>query len=93
MRYKDYKYTKLNDYNSDVINEALNNTYKILFEDWTIDELLDIGAQHFLINPDIVEIPIDIIETMLLYYEGEEAYEKCSKIKTVLDKFKTKAND
>ena len=50
MRYKDYKYTKLNDYNSDVINEAINNTYKILFEDWTIDELLDIGAQHFLIN-------------------------------------------
>ena len=90
MKYKDYKYDKLYDYDNDIIDEAINNTYKILFEDWTIDELLEIGAKHFLINPAIKEIPKDILETMMLYYEEEERYERCQKIKEVLDKFNKK---
>jgi hypothetical protein len=90
MKYKDYKYDKLYDYDNDIIDEAINNTYKILFEDWTIDELLEIGAKHFLINPALTEIPKDILETMMLYYEEEERYERCQKIKEVLDKFNKK---
>ena len=87
---KDYKYDKLYDYNEYVIDEAIDNTYKILFEDWTIEELLDIGAKHFLINPDIKEIPIDILETILIHYEHQELYERCITIKEVLDNFKNK---
>ena len=92
MKKKDYKYDKLYDYNNDVIEEAIDNTYKILFEDWTITELLDIGAKHFLIHPTLKDIPIDILETMLIHYEEEEIYERCKVIKEVLDNFIIKKN-
>ena len=91
MNYKDYNYNHHYTNDNDIYDDAINNTYKLLFNNWTLREMLEMGAKHFLVNPQKQEISIKLLESMMLYYEKEELYERCSIIKKVLDKYKKKS--
>ena len=88
MNWKDFNnIQEINNYDDDIIAECMANTYKLLFDDWELEEILDVGGQYFLFNPCKREIPVKILEQMLEYFETKEQYEKCSKIKKTLDNY------
>ena len=86
-----YKFKRYQRHTEDILEEAVDNTYKLLFDDWELSELITIGAMTFIINPDDIDkVDIELWELMVKHYEQRELYERCAVIKKEIDKYKCK---
>lgn len=70
----------------ELISVAMVNSYRVLIEDVTFDEILDEDLNSpFLFSPNEDFDVDDILSVMLSYFCTTEEYERCAKIKTVQD--------
>ena len=81
---KNFKMEEL--YDNEILDLAMNNTYNLIIGDTTLEKLLDEGKDFMPLLCDPQNTTPQDIENLLQYYEGEEEYEKCSKILKYLDK-------
>ena len=78
-------------YDYEILELAMENTYNLIMGDTTLQELLDEGQDFMPFIGDPYNTSGRDIESLLIYYEGEEEYEKCSKLKLMLTTNKNKS--
>jgi hypothetical protein len=72
----------------EVLEEAMENTYHLIMGETTVKQLLDRGDDILPFVCDPYNPSQKDIENLLDYFEGEEEYEKCSKIQEYLKSLK-----
>ena len=72
----------------EVLEEAMENTYHLIMGETTVKQLIDKGDDILSFVCDPYKPSQKDIENLLNYIEGEEEYEKCSKIQKYLKSFK-----
>tara|TARA_Y100001973_G_C5175632_1_gene321734 strand:+ start:1507 stop:1755 length:249 start_codon:yes stop_codon:yes gene_type:complete len=78
-------FKNINTNNADVINEANENTFKLLTGIKHFEQMIDEGEHTFLFNPLCNEVSIIIIEEMIKHFERQEKYEHCEILKQILE--------
>jgi len=66
----------------EMVNEAYNNAYLVVTKKATVQELID-DAKDFMFlpfDPDAPETLELIMDDMIIYFEDNEEYEKCSEL-------------
>ena len=79
------RFKNINTNNTDVINEANENTFKLLTGIKDFEQMLDEGEHVFLINPFNNEVSIIILEEMIEHFARQEKYEYCEILKQILN--------
>jgi len=73
---------KLND--EELVDLAMNNAYAMLVGNKTIDDLLD-DQEEMVLVPDPEITDEELSEDLIEYFITTEEYEKCAKIKNLMN--------
>jgi hypothetical protein len=71
-----------------MIEMAFENSYKIITKQTTFEKLLDAkgsGEKAILIYDPVLGWGKNEVEDLIYYFEENEEYEKCAKLKKILD--------
>ena len=74
---------KLND--DELVDLAMNNAYAMLVGNKSIDDLLDEEHEEMVLVPDPEITAEELSEDLIEYFITTEEYEKCTKIKDLMN--------
>lgn len=71
---------------SEILEEAYYNSYRIITNKVSFDELMDEGSYAVLVHDPDKDITRDVIQDVIDYFAKYEEYELCAELKQELDK-------